>query len=226
VLKLSYWDDPTELLEPVIAREPFCQGELLVLTPHLPDPESADDLAAAMRAHAALDAIGMGMWAVYVIMAGLRTKRSGATRQFDVARECYIARLSRRRIVARKVSGEKESMETEDGETRRSADTGDQYGSGIHLGSGPGWMPTHTLSTPDNLVSEVVRESSPFGTCLRAQALNSSMCSLEQGGRCRSYREMLPSDILVPVALGGGTQRGRTTSLERVAPDRTQWVVR
>jgi hypothetical protein len=145
----------------------------------------------------------------------------------DLSRGCGTTpRLKHERIVEVRQGGVRESSKTEDGETKRSAQTGDQYGSGIHKGSGPGWMATTQLNMANNPVSEVLREESPFGTCLRATVVNSTICSLEQGRSCNSYKTMLPIEVRVPNALGGGTQVGRTTSLERVRPDRSGWVLR
>jgi hypothetical protein len=144
----------------------------------------------------------------------------------DLARGCgTIPRLKRERVVERVQGGVKESLVTEDGETKRSADTGRQYGGRIHLGSGPGWMPTAVLVSPENLASEVLREETPYGTCLRATASLGTICSLEQGRNCRSYKTMLPIEIRVPNAAGGGTQVGKTTSLERITPNKSEWVL-
>jgi hypothetical protein len=145
---------------------------------------------------------------------------------FDAGRGCIKPRLTRMRVVERVQGGVKESMVTEDGETKRSADTGKQYGGRILMESGTGWMPTHTLVSPDSPVSDVVREESPYGTCLRALVGSSTICSLEQGHSCKSANVMLPIEIRIPNANGGGTQVGRTTSLDRAAPDRSAWVVR
>jgi len=139
----------------------------------------------------------------------------------DVARGCIIARLKRTTVVKRVQGGVTESAMTRDGETLSSAATGEQYGSRIRLGTGPGEMPSAASINP---ATELLREESPYGVCLRAMVVNSSMCTLEQPRECKSSQVMLPIEIRFPNAQGG-TQVGRTTSLERVAANRSEWVM-
>jgi hypothetical protein len=142
----------------------------------------------------------------------------------DVARGCVVARLERTTVVERVVGGVKESAMTRRGETLRSAATGEQYGSRIRLGSGPGELPN--MIVPQNPATELLREESPYGTCLRAHTvpMKSSSCTLEQPRECKSGQVMLPIEMRFPNAQGG-TQVGRTTSLERVAANQSEWVV-
>jgi len=144
----------------------------------------------------------------------------------DAARGCVVARLERTTVVERVLGNVKVSAMTRKGETLRSAATGEQYGSRIRLGSGPGALPnlpSLALQTP---ATELLREDSPFGTCLRAISapMKSSSCTLEQPRECKSSQVMLPIDMRFPNAQGG-MQVGRTTSLERVAANKSEWVV-
>ena len=141
----------------------------------------------------------------------------------DVARGCVIARLERTTVVERVQGGVTESAMTRRGETLRSAATGEQYGSRIRLGSGPGELPGTLVPNP---ATELLREESPYGTCLRAHTvpMKSSSCTLEQPRECKSGKVLLPIEMRFPNAQGG-TQVGRTTSLERVAPNKSEWVV-
>lgn len=143
----------------------------------------------------------------------------------DIARGCVIARLERTTIVERDVGGVKVSAMTRKGETLRSAATGEQYGSRIRLGSGPGELPSLTNLAPQP-ATELLREDSPYGTCLRAITvpMRSSSCTLEQPRECKSSQVMLPIDMRFPNAQGG-IQVGRTTSLERAAANPSQWVM-
>jgi hypothetical protein len=142
----------------------------------------------------------------------------------DVARGCVVARIEHTTVVKRVQGGVTESAMTRKGETLRSAVTGEQYGSRIRLGSGPGELPTSLV--PLNPATQLLREDSPYGTCLRAitAPLKSSSCTLEQPRECKSAQVMLPIEMRFPNAQGG-TQVGRTTSLERVAADKSEWVV-
>lgn len=140
----------------------------------------------------------------------------------DAARGCVVARLERTTVVKRVQGGVIESAMTRKGETLRSSTTGDQYGSRIRLGSGPVELP---LVAP-NPATELLREESPYGTCLRAHTvpMKSSSCTLEQPRECKSAKVMLPIEMRFPNAQGG-TQVGRTTSLERVAANKSEWVL-
>jgi hypothetical protein len=66
---MTYVSRPSVLgcLPADIARESFANGELVVLTPHLPDPDSGADLAAAKRLRDALGEFGLLEWGTYVI---------------------------------------------------------------------------------------------------------------------------------------------------------------
>lgn len=66
---LTYVARPAVLgcLPPDIVREPFANGELVVLTPHLPDPASSADLHAARKLRDALGEFGLLEWGTYVI---------------------------------------------------------------------------------------------------------------------------------------------------------------
>jgi hypothetical protein len=66
---MSYVCRPSVLaaLSPHVGRVRFGAGELIVTSPHLPDPESAADVAVAMRTHAALADVGLLDWADLVI---------------------------------------------------------------------------------------------------------------------------------------------------------------
>ena len=57
----------TACLPPLITREPFAHGELLYLSPHLPDPENPADIETATRVRAALGEFGLLEFATYVI---------------------------------------------------------------------------------------------------------------------------------------------------------------
>lgn len=143
----------------------------------------------------------------------------------DAARGCVIARLERTTVVKRVQGDVTESAMTRNGETLRSAATGEQYGSRIRLGSGPGELPD-LANLGRQPSTELMREESPYGTCLRAVIvpMKSSSCTLEQPRECKSSQVMLPIEMRFPNAQGG-TQVGRTTSLERVAADKSEWVL-
>ena len=136
----------------------------------------------------------------------------------DMARGCMVALLRKSKVIKRVVGGVTESSATDDGETLRSVDTGEQYGGRIDLGAGPVEMVG--AAGP---AGALVREQSPFGNCLRGVTANSSLCSLEQPRRCRSSQIIMPIEIRIPNALGGGTQIGRTTSFEHAAIDKSTW---
>jgi hypothetical protein len=57
----------TACLPPFVTREPFARGELIVLSPHPPDPDNPADIEAATRLRAALGEFGLLEWATYVI---------------------------------------------------------------------------------------------------------------------------------------------------------------
>ncbi len=57
----------TACLPSFVTREAFTQGELIILSPHPPDPENPDDIEAANRLRAALAEFGLNEWSTYVI---------------------------------------------------------------------------------------------------------------------------------------------------------------
>lgn len=137
----------------------------------------------------------------------------------DLQRHCVVATLERSKVVKLVQGGKTESTLTRGGNTLRSADTQEQYGSTIDLGAGPTEMPP-----AGNTAATFVREDSPYGACLRGASPGTSMCSLEQPRACKSAKVILPIDMSFPNAVGG-TQVGRTTSLERARVDKATWVL-
>ena len=63
----------TACLPPLITREPFAHGELIYLSPHLPDPESPADIETATRVRGARGVRLAGV-ATYVIHADSRCR--------------------------------------------------------------------------------------------------------------------------------------------------------
>jgi hypothetical protein len=57
----------TACLPASFAREPFAGGELIHLSPHMPDPDNPTDIETAFNARAALAELGLFRWATYVI---------------------------------------------------------------------------------------------------------------------------------------------------------------
>ncbi len=139
----------------------------------------------------------------------------------DLARNCIVAKLERQKVVLIVQDGRKESTLTRDGTTQRSADTGESYGSRIAFGGGPSQLPT--VAAP---AADMIREDSPYGTCLRSSGVmpGTSLCSVEQPLECNSRHQILPIEIRFPDAQGG-TQIGRTTSLVRGPVDHAGWVL-
>jgi hypothetical protein len=129
---------------------------------------------------------------------------------FDAGRRCMTAVLERTRITALRRGGERRSTRLQDGKLQRSEETGEDYGSAMLLGSGPGAVPL----PPDGTTSST--ESTPFGVdCTRVAPANASgvsLCSVSMPRKCAATRVMLPIQIDVP-APTGGRQVGRTVSL-------------
>jgi len=140
----------------------------------------------------------------------------------DLQRGCLVAKMIRTRVIERVEGGVKESAHVEEGETRRSVVTGEQYGSSIALGS-----PVIEVAEAPGL--RISRESTRHAIdCIRTvqtNMFNASICTFAQPRACQSTRVLMPAEIRTPNTTGG-TQVGSTTTLRVGAvTDKSSWAL-